>query len=155
MALIAAPEPFSTPLGVGLLAASWLISRSQESQKQAYLKHILTEYLHTYRPFGYGISQDSSAKVQQHVWAREPIAEKRSRTAFGPVPNTVHTNYYQPRREPEVVHHTLDWDRVIKRVDTGGQRRGFEGFWGAGTRLDTKVVRHEFKRGFAMASAAN
>jgi len=150
LALIAAPEPFSTPVGVGLLAASWLIQKSQESRKKARVRQIVTEYLHAYRPFGHGAFSDSETYVQHHAWQRDLSLEKTRAEAF-----RSETGRPGPSGwgwGGEVVHHAFDWDLVVKRVDNGGQRRKFEGYWGARTRLDVKVVHHELRRDFALAA---
>lgn len=154
LALVAAPEPFTTPVGVGLLAASWLISRAEEARKRAHLRRILTGYLHTYRPLGYGASLGAAPAVQHHVWEPRPASQPRRRVSLQDA-IYVRPSAQQPGGSHEVVHHTLDWGRVLRRVDAGGTRRGFEGIWGAETRVDVKVVHHTIRKDLAVTMVKN
>ncbi len=145
LALIAMPEPITTPIGLGILGVSWAISRHEQSQKRAYLKHIIGEYLHTYRPFGYGMgsvtktSADLPYRSQKeplfHIDGAYPAA---ARVAGNPVLRSGVAS-------PSVVHHTFDPGRVSKQFDAGGAKRGFEGYWGPQPRLDIATIRNSLK----------
>ena len=142
IALIAMPEPFTTPLGVGLLAASWALSRHQESQRKAYVRHLVTEYLHTYRPFGYGMG--SQPRTSAALPYREPeplyhaagVSTGRSRDFTAPPSHA---------DAPKVVRHSFDLGSIARRFDVGGTKRGFEGYWGRSTKIDIAAVRSSLR----------
>ncbi len=142
IALIAMPEPITTPIGVGFLAAAWVLSRHEESQKKAYLRHIVTEYLHTYRPFGYGVG--SQVKTSASLPYRSPEPLYHSGMATGLKPSNPAAHHSQPTSE-KVVMHAFDLGKVSRRYDKGGARRGFEGYWGRQSKLDIGVVRHSLR----------
>jgi hypothetical protein len=164
LALIALPEPFTTPIGAGLIAASFVISKTEENKKRKYLRHILGEYLNTYRPFGFGMD------YTPHTSANLPYREKRPLYDRNITPNT--TPVYSPHPSPSVAAaktayrpvqfaprdfseepkrnsfvHTLDPRVVAKRfVETGGTRAGFVGYWGRQTKLDlSSPVQHHLR----------
>jgi hypothetical protein len=139
LALIAMPEPFTTPLGVGLLAAAWAVSKHEQSQRRAYVRHLLGEYLHTYRPFGYGIGSQPLTSISLPYREKEPLYRSDgnhvSRTMGSPVK-------VRPQVEAtRVVHHVFNRLPAPVRYDNGGGRRGFEGYWGRRTKLDLRVSR--------------
>lgn len=141
LALIAMPEPITTPIGVGVLAAAWVLSRHEESKKRAYLRHILTEYLHSYRPFGYGMNYVPKTSADLPYREPKPLYSRDGSHAptMSPVGQPAHV-------QAKPVFHVFDRGAVSKRFDPGGTRRGFEGFWGRQTRMDIgKVVHHNLR----------
>jgi hypothetical protein len=138
LALIAMPEPFTTPLGIGLVAAAWVLSRHQESQKKAYVRHLLGEYLHTYRPFGYGIGSQPRRSAGLPYREKQPLYHAQDNPGIATKNPTIRV---QPRPQAtEVVHHAFDRVLALRRFDTGGGRRGFEGYWGRQTKLDLRAA---------------
>ena len=141
LALIALPEPITTPIGLGILAASWAISRHEESRKKARLKYILKDYLHSYRPFGLGMNVDAPVpRVVSHR-ERQPLFHSDQ------LPGLKGTAviYRKESSEAKVVLHTFDRGSVARRFDSGGTRRGFEGYWGRQTKLDIAAIRNCLK----------
>jgi hypothetical protein len=149
LALIAMPEPFTTPLGVGLLAASWVLAKRQDAQRRAYLRHLLKEYLHTYRPFGHGAPSELPKPVHIPFKGKEPLLHARKSISFR-VGSRGYSWPDEPKTQTKMVYHTFDRGRLFRRPDTGGTRRGFEGFWGAKTRMDLKVVDHNLRKAFSL-----
>jgi len=143
IALIAMPEPFTTPLGVGLLAASWVLSRHEESQRKARVRHVVTEYLHTYKPFGYGVGSEPRTSSSLPYREPEPLFRAGAVMARKTVPNTV--RMYARGTTENVVHHSFDLGKVSRRFDKGGTRQGFEGYWGRQSKLDIGVVYHNLR----------
>ncbi len=140
LALIAMPEPFTTPLGIGLIAAAWALSRHEESQRRAYVRHLLGEYLHTYRPFGYGIGSQPRTSVGLPYRDKEPLYHAEG--SLGPRVKDSSIPLHSPAGAPEVVHHDFDPVLASRRCDKGGSRRGFEGYWGRQSKLDLRMVHH-------------
>ena len=142
IALIAMPEPITTPIGFGLLAAAWVLSRHEQSQKKAYLRHMVTEYLHTYRPFGYGVGSEVKTSASLPYRNPEPLYHSGLATTFKPsYPAPCHSQ----STSEKVVLHSFDLGKVSKRYDKGGARRGFEGYWGRQSKLDIGVVHHNLR----------
>jgi hypothetical protein len=146
LALIAFPEPFTTPIGLGLIAASVMISRSQEKKKRAYVRHLLTEYLHTYRPFGFGMNYVPKTSADLPYRQRAPQFNVNTNLATECSPrkiNPVRFASLQPREETKSVVHTLNPRAVAKRyVETGGTRAGFVGYWGRQAKFDFPKIVH-------------
>ncbi len=138
LALIAMPEPFTTPFGVGLVAAAWALSRHQESQRKAYARHLLGEYLHTYRPFGYGIGSRVATSANLPYRQKEPLYHADGNHGSIEKSGATHQAFHSVA--PRVVHHVFDRATALRRHDNGGSRRGFEGYWGRQTRLDLRVA---------------
>jgi hypothetical protein len=143
IALIAMPEPFTTPLGVGLLAASWVLSRQEESRRKAHVRHIVTEYLHTYRPFGYGVG--SKPKTSSSLPYREPEPLFHAGAAMARQAVASAQPLYSRDAKEKVVHHSFDLGKASRRFDKGGTRQGFEGYWGRQSKLDIRVVYHNLR----------
>ena len=142
IALIAMPEPITTPIGFGLLAAAWVLSRHEQSQKKAYLRHMVTEYLHTYRPFGYGVGSEVKTSASLPYRNPEPQYHSGLATTFKP---SYPAPYHSQSTAEKVVLHSFDLGKVSKRYDKGGARRGFEGYWGRQSKLDIGVVHHNLR----------
>jgi hypothetical protein len=142
VALIAAPEPFTTPFGVGLLAAYWVISRYQESQRKAYLRHLVREYASVYRPFGYGMGSVPKTSADLPYRKKEPLFRAEENLTPGLRRSAARAPSVSDKR---IVHHSFDPRLVSSRFDSGGSRRGFEGYWGRQTKLDIKVVHHDLR----------
>jgi hypothetical protein len=143
IALIAMPDPFTTPLGVGLLAASWALSRHQETQRKKYVRHLVTEYLHTYRPFGYGMGSETKTSLNLPYREPQPLYHAAGAEAHRSMDHTIPV-YSRPDNE-KVVYHPFDLGRASKRFDKGGSKQGFEGFWGRQSKLDIGVVYHNLR----------
>ena len=125
VALIALPEPITTPLGVSLVAASWLLARRQEQVRRAYLRHLLKEYVRSYRRLRPGGRYDPDSLPFKYKEALYKRQDDLPRVGSG--------GYLRPGhvvKAPPVVHHTMDLDRVRRRTAAGGTKRGFEGYWG-------------------------
>jgi hypothetical protein len=135
LALIAMPEPFTTPLGVGLVAAAWALSRYQESQRRAYARHLMGEFLHTYRPFGYGIGSHVNTSGNLPYRDKEPLYHADGNHGEWTGSPRVHQ---QLAATPQIIHHSLDRVPSSRKFDRGGGRRGFEGYWGRQTKLDLR-----------------
>jgi hypothetical protein len=159
LALIAMPEPITTPIGVGLIAASWVLSRQQEKKKKAHLRNILGEYLNTYRPFGYGMNYVPKTSSNLPYRAPLPLYSNTSTTTKNDVIKKPIINY-QPVRfasfkdemrpineQPKFIVHTLDRRVIAKRyVETGGTKAGFVGYWGRQTKLEiNKPIHHTLR----------
>jgi hypothetical protein len=126
VALIALPEPFTTPLGVSLLAASWLLARKQEAVRRVYLRHLLKEYVQSYRRLRPGDRYDPDSLPFTY---REALYKR-----VDDLPRVGARGYAwpdHPTKVPRVIHHVLDVGTVRRRTDAGGTRRGYEGYWGA------------------------
>jgi hypothetical protein len=147
LALIALPEPITTPIGLGILAASWAISRHEESRKKARLKYILKDYFHSYRPFGLGMNVDAPAPHVVSHRERQPLFHSDRLPGSDRLTGLGDTAviYRKDCPEAKVVHHTFDRGSVAKRFDAGGTRRGFEGYWGKQTKLDIAAIRNSLK----------
>jgi hypothetical protein len=154
LALIAMPEPFTTPIGVGLIAASWVLSRQEEKKKRVHLRNILGEYLHTYRPFGYGM--DYTPKTSANLPYREPkpLFSTTNNTVKNPVfahPPirfaTFREESVSVKEKSKSIFHTLDPRLVAKRyVETGGTRAGFVGYWGRQAKIEIdKPIHHSLR----------
>jgi hypothetical protein len=156
LALIAMPEPFTTPIGVGFIAASWVISRQQEKKKRVHLRKILGEYLYTYRPFGYGM--DYVSKTSANLPYREPKplfnTISNNNTVKSPVITRPPIRFATFKEESKSINensksifHTLDPRIVAKRyVETGGTRAGFVGYWGRQAKIEIdKPIHHSLR----------
>jgi hypothetical protein len=157
LALVAMPEPFSTPIGLGLIATSVIISRLQEKKKRAYVRHILKEYLHTYRPFGYGMNYIPRTSADLPYLERAPLFGVKTNLATERMPGKTNPIRFAPRQtmeERRSLVHTLDPRVVAKRyVETGGTQPGFVGYWGRQPKLDIpKTVYHMRDLSFAALS---
>jgi hypothetical protein len=141
LALIALPEPITTPIGLGILAASWAISKHEESRKKARLKFILKDYLHSYKPFGFGMNATPARPTAASHRGRQPLYHSDRVPGIGG-PAVI---WRKESPEVRVVHHTFDRGSVARRFDTGGTRRGFEGYWGRQTKLDIPAIRNSLK----------
>ncbi len=137
------PEPFTTPLGVGLIAASWVLSKHEESRRKAHVRHIVTEYLHTYRPFGYGIG--SEPKTSSSLPYREPEPLFRAGAAAARKPRTNALPVLSGGSTDGVVYHSFDIGKASRRFDKGGTKQAFEGYWGRQSKLDIGVVYHNLR----------
>lgn len=127
IALIAMPEPFTTPFGVAILGASLLIARQQRIKQRAYLRHLMMEYVRSYKRLNPGERYDPESlpfKYKEALY--QPQKDSSSR-----VGSRGYTWTGQPRIAPEIVHHVLDASRIQRRLNSGGSRRGYEGYWGA------------------------
>jgi hypothetical protein len=159
LALIALPEPITTPIGAGLIAASFILSKHEESKKRKYLRHILGEYLNSYRPFGYGMAY--TPKTSANLPYREPkplYNQVNPNSVTSSVNRNPLANYtpirFAPkgyaapsREENKAFVHTLDPRIVAKRyVETGGTHAGFVGYWGRQTKMQIdKTIFHPLK----------
>jgi len=136
LALIAMPEPFTTPIGAGLIAASFIISKTQESRKRKHLRHILGEYLNTYRPFGYGMNYVPKTSADLPYRIPKPIFGTNNIQAVALKPIRFAPRV-TPQEEKKSIFHHLDPRLVAKRyVESGGMRAGFVGYWGHQTKLE-------------------
>ncbi len=145
LAMIAAPEPISTAVGLvvlGVLTPPELIIKYHEARKKKYLRHILKGYLNTYRPFGYGmgyVPKTSSSLPYRNL--NETLGEKEGQYTAQKQPD------YKPSfriEEPPVIYHTLDQRIVARRyMENGGKKAGFVGYWGRQQIIDFKTpVQH-------------
>ena len=148
LALIAMPEPITTPIGVSLLAVSWVMARRHDAQKRAYLRHILQEYLHTYKPFGYGVDTKTVAHSLNRI-------ENTSFYDRGKGPSRVGFGGYawpgKSKKELQPVYHSFDRSEIRKRLCTGGSRQGHEGYWGRKSYIEIKPVYHTIQKTLALA----
>jgi hypothetical protein len=157
LALVAFPEPFTTPIGLGLIATSMMISRAQEKNRRAYVRHLLKEYLHTYAPFGYGMNYIPKTSADLPYRERVPLFHRNTNPTtecmLGKI-NPVRFAPLQTREESKWVVHTLDPRSVAKRyVETGGTRAGFVGYWGRQVKFDIpKIVHHTLNLSYAALS---
>jgi hypothetical protein len=137
--LIALPEPFTTPLGASLLAASFLLFRRQKADSYYRLQTLVKEYLSSFQPSRYA----SSVSV-----GRQPRA-----LLLHPGEGNIHRvglrGYARPgqsRIPVKVVHHTLNPDLWRQYRNTDSVRAGLFGCWSAQSSIKEKVVHHSFNR---------
>jgi hypothetical protein len=138
LALIAMPEPFTTPIGAGLVAASFVISKTEEVKKRKHLRHILGEYLNTYRPFGYGMDYKPKTSADLPYRQPRPLFGTNNIQVVAPMPiRFASRDSQKPVKETKAIFHVLDQRMVAKRyVETGGTRAGFVGYWGRQARIE-------------------
>lgn len=145
LAMVAAPEPISTALGLvvlGVLTPPELILKYREAQKKKRLRHILKGYLHTYRPFGYGMSYSPKTSSSLPYRSPKPLFGV-SQAQNSPNPRE-QRNLVPLKEKSPVIYHTLD-QRIVARCynETGGTKAGFVGYWGRQQKLDiTKPTAH-------------
>ena len=125
LAMIAVAEPISTALGVCILfalAGPGLVIRHQEARKRAYLRHIITEYTRTYRPFGYGIGYKPATSANLHYRFRKPLFNAGARSG-------VKDESYASRNitgEQPIVFHALNRNITSKQFEYKESRYRFE-----------------------------
>jgi len=139
IALIALPEPFTTPLGVAVVAASYLIPRHQ-GDNRANVRAVVREYASTYRPFGMGAA---------FVAAREPGKRQAEteRTGLFYMRDVLPPRALVPVADPPMpkvrLHRLSD---VLSPVQhsLGGVRDTFVGYWGRQQiiRPQTGLIQH-------------
>lgn len=153
LALIAMPEPFTTPLGAGLIAASIVISKTQEAKKRKYLRHILGDYLNTYRPFGYGMGYIPKTAADLPYRQHKPLFGSDNIQAVTPRPIRFAPRISQtPVVEKKSIFHTLDPRVVAKRyVETGGKKAGFVGYWGRQAKIEITSNQKPFDRNLRLS----
>ena len=153
LALIAMPEPFTTPVGAGLIAASFVISKTQEVKKRKYLRHILGEYLNTYRPFGLGMGYIPKTSADLPYRQPRPLFGTNNIQAVAPRPIRFAPRVSQaPEAEKKSIFHSLNPRLVAKRyVETGGTKAGFVGYWGRQTKIDITPRQRIFDRNLRMS----
>lgn len=145
LGLIALPEPFTTPLGVGLLVASYLLFRNQKADSYHRLQKLVKEYLSSFQPSGY--TSSALARRQRMALLCCPRDGNTHRVGFRGYARPGH-----PRVPEKVVHHTLNPDLWRQYRDTGGSRAGFQGYWSAQSSTKVEMVHHSFNRN-ALSSA--
>jgi hypothetical protein len=139
LGLIALPEPFTTPLGVGLLVASYLLFREQKADSHYRLQKLIKEYLSSFQPSRYAPSV--SAGRQPRALLLHPRDGNTHRVGL--------RGYAwpgQPRMPVKVVHHTLNPDLWRQYRNTDSVRAGFSSYWSAQSAIKAKVVHHSFNR---------
>lgn len=139
LGLIALPEPFTTPLGVGLLVASYLLFRNQEADSHHRLQKLIKEYLSSFQPSRY-ISSVPAGR-QQRALLCHPRDGNTHRVGL--------RGYAwpgQPRMPVKVIHHALNPDLWRQYQNTDSVRAGFQGYWSAQSSIKEKVVHHSFNR---------
>ena len=142
IALIALPEPFTTPLGVAVVAASYLIPHRQ-GDSRANVRAVVREYAATYRPFGMGAA---------FVAANEPgkRLSETERTGLFYMRDVLPTRALVPAKTPEpklpVLHRLSNALSPVQR-SLGGVRDTFVGYWGRQQiiRPEPKVVQHTMR----------
>ncbi len=124
IALIALPEPFTTPVGVALVAASYLMPHRQ-GDSRARVRAVVREYASTYRPFGSGTitagrepGKRLSETERTGLFYMRDVMPPRT---IVPVPDAP---------KPALRHHSLS--DVLEPVQRGlgGVRDSFVGYWG-------------------------
>jgi len=139
IALIIAPEPFTTPIGAALVAASYLVPRRQ-GDSRANVRAIVREFAATYRPFGMGAA---------FIAANEPgkRLSETERTGLFYLRDVLPTRALVPAKTPEpklpVLHRLSDALSPVQR-SLGGVRDTFVGYWGRQQiiRPQTGLIRH-------------
>jgi hypothetical protein len=146
LAMIAVPEPISTALGIcvlGVLTIPSLLLRRQNTQQKLYLRHILTEYAHSYRPFGFGMGYKPTTSASLPYRFGEPLFNTQAKSTITPVP-VKPTSISPPAT---TVFHVFDRELVSKRFANSDSRDGFEGYYGRNTNAEIKTpVYHTFDR---------
>jgi len=155
LALIAMPEPFTTPIGAGLIAASYVISKTEEAKKRKYLRHILGDYLNTYRPFGYGMGYVPKTSAELPYRKPKPMFGTDNIQSVTPMPIRFAPRIPQkPIKETNSIFHVLNPRLIAKRyVETGGTRAGFVGYWGRQATIEINNTRH-FDRNLRLSLAS-
>jgi hypothetical protein len=139
LGLIALPEPFTTPLGVGLLVVSYLLFREQKADSYYRLQKLVKEYLSSFQPSRYVSSVPT--RRQPRALLLHPGGGNTHRVGL--------RGYAwpgQPRTPVKVVHHTLNPDLWRQYWNTDSVRAGFSGYWSAQSAIKAKVVHHSFNR---------
>jgi len=141
IALIALPEPFTTPFGAALVAASYLIPR-RSGDSRARVRTVVREFAATYRPFGTGALMADREPGKRLVDTERTglfyLRDVMPPRAIVPVPEAP---------QPRVRHHRLS--DVLEPVQrgVGGVRDTFVGYWGRQQiiRPEPKVVQHTMR----------
>jgi hypothetical protein len=139
LVLIALPEPFTTPLGASLLAASYLLFRKPKADSCHRLQKLIKEYLYSFQPPGYISSVPMRRQPKTLLGQRRDGSTHRVGLRGYAWPG-------QPRIPVKVVHHTLNTDLWRQYRNTGGSRAGFQGYWPAQSSIKGKVVHHSVNR---------
>ncbi len=142
IALIIAPEPFTTPLGAAIVAASYLIPHRQ-GDSRANVRAVVREFATTYRPFGMGAA---------FVAANEPgkRLSETERTGLFYLRDVLPTRALVPAKPAPpklpVLHRLSDALSPVHR-SLGGVRDTFVGYWGRQQiiRPEPKVVQHTMR----------
>jgi hypothetical protein len=122
--LIALPEPFTTPFGVALVAASYLIPHRQ-GDSRANVRAVVREYAATYRPFGTG-----AAFVAAHEPGKRQAETERTGLFYMRDVMPPRTLVPVPDPPPRVRHHRLSDALSPVHRGIGGMRDSFVGYWG-------------------------
>jgi hypothetical protein len=146
LAMVAAPEPISTALGLcilGVLTIPMLLLRRQNIRRKLYLRHILTEYASSYRPFGFGIGYKPATSASLPYRFGEPQFKTKPNPTVSKIP--VRSTYiYSPAT---TVYHAFDRESALKRFANNESRSTFEGYYGRNDKMETKpAVFHTFDR---------
>ena len=138
LAMVAAPEPISTAVGIfilGVLTIPMLLLRRQNNRKALYLRHMLSEYANKYRPFGFGIGYKPITSANLPYRFSEPLYSNKKKSTTSPAPATLTS--ISPRATP--VLHVFDRDLVSKRFEKRNSQRGFEGYYGRNLKVETQT----------------
>ena len=119
LVLILLPEPFTTPLGVVLLGASYVFSRFDRVDSARQLRGFMNLYFKHARPVG------QTGKIIQHK-LKERLTDYEWRFQPGLPEKDVRTNMEisrlilryaetmsNPPAEAKIVHHSLRWDGYV------------------------------------------
>jgi hypothetical protein len=139
LVLIALPEPFTTPLGASLLAASFLLFREQKADSYYRLQKLIKDYLSSFQPSRYASSVP--VRSQPRALLLHPRDGSTHRVGL-----RGYARPGQPRMPVKVVHHTLNPDLWRQYRNTDSVRAGFSGCWSAQSAIKAKVVHHSFNR---------
>ena len=139
LAMVAAPEPISTAIGLfilGILTIPMLLLRRQNNQKALYLRHILSEYANNYRPFGLGIGYKPITSASLPYRFGEPQFNNKTKSTVSHAP--VKSKSISINQPTPTVFHVFDRQLVSKQFDNRNYRHGLEGYYGRNSNVEIK-----------------
>ncbi len=146
LAMVAAPEPVSTALGLGILGIltiPMLILRRQNARTKLYLRRILTEYAHTYRPFGFGMGYIPTTSTSLPYRFKEPLYNIKEKPNISPL-SEISTN---TRPQVKAVYHSFDRELALKRLEKMNSQQSIERSYIPIPQADIKQpIHHTFDR---------
>lgn len=144
IALIFAPEPFTTPFGVAFVFVARYLSKRREASLNKHLREMVKYYLAHTRHFSDDADGKSSAAglVKRHIQAKEHaiLGQITGSPSFeANLAPSVWQNWHYMRRR--TVHHTMDMQSLSGRYKADDSFK-VESDWFDTSRRTEKVIHH-------------
>ncbi len=170
IALIAFPEPFTTPVGLTFLLLSYALFRKSKADSYYRLRALLGDYVAHFVPFGCTLqtqkpvhhvinrslvvdhysTQYRPENVVHHVLDRDRLL-RSAQLATAQASNLIGYAQIHSRAPEKIVHHSLDMSRLLRGQQSREARGSFEGYVWRSYPATQKVVHQTLNRSLALA----